>query len=40
MIRTSDYNIRLDFNEDTEQCLMIQGVHGSFDILEKSMHIY
>ncbi len=35
MIRTSDYNIRLDFNEDTEQCLMIQGVHGSFDILEK-----
>lgn len=35
MLRTSDYNISLELKENTDQCLMIQGVHGSFDILEK-----
>ena len=35
MLRTSNYNIRLDLKENTNQCLMIQGVHGSFDILDK-----
>ncbi len=35
MLRTSDYNISLELKENADQCLMIQGVHGSFDILEK-----
>lgn len=35
MLRTSDYNICLNFKENSDQCLMIQGVNGSFDIVEK-----
>lgn len=34
-MRLSEYNICLDFQEDSNQSLLIQGVTGSFDIIEK-----